>query len=64
MSDPKQKIRVTLTRQRALQLGLLVCTCGHPENNHFDWDDKICAFCSCKAYTEQGVSGVEVERIP
>jgi hypothetical protein len=27
------------------------CTCGHPDNNHFDFDSQPCAHCSCKAFT-------------
>lgn len=51
-------IRLTMTRKRALELGLLTCSCGHPENNHFAFEFRGCAHCDCKAYREQGVTGV------
>lgn len=47
-----------MTRQRALELGLLVCKCGHPENNHFDFGP--CAHCKCKGLEEVGRSGVTI----
>lgn len=48
-------ITLTMTRERALQLGLLVCACGHPENNHFEHGP--CARCDCKMLKEQGRAG-------
>ncbi len=49
---PNTVIRFEMPRKIALELGLLTCTCGHPENNHFDWKLEPCAHCECKEYTE------------
>lgn len=50
--DRDTVVTITMTRQQALKQGLLTCTCGHPENNHFDHNGS-CAHCSfCKKYTE------------
>lgn len=65
---PRKADRMTLvlSRGRALELGLLVCACGHPENNHFgrgepNFGGRSCARCEvCKGYREQGISGVAV----
>lgn len=63
-------VTLTMTRERALELGLLVCKCGHPENNHFgtgrlageaDFGGRSCARCTkCKAYSECGVNGTKL----
>jgi hypothetical protein len=45
-------ITIRFTRSKALSLGLIVCECGHPPNNHFGFDDKPCAHCGCKKYRE------------
>ncbi|MHA2280191.1 MAG: hypothetical protein ACXAC5_04885 [Promethearchaeota archaeon] len=47
-----KKITIELTREEALSLGLLVCKCGHPPNNHFSFDNKPCAHCKCVEYKE------------
>lgn len=52
-----------MTRQRALELGLLVCSCGHPENNHFDFELQPCAHCKCNEYKEQGRIGIRVRKV-
>lgn len=54
------RVTMTMTRQRATELGLLTCACGHPENSHFDSVAKPCAHCGCKAYRERGRSGIEI----
>lgn len=41
----------------ALALGIVFCECGHPPNNHFDFDKKPCAHCKCeklKTYFSRG----------
>jgi len=50
----KRKNVVALTREEALKLGIVFCTCGHPPNNHFmDQKGKPCAHCEkCQGYTE------------
>lgn len=42
-----------LTREEALKFDLLVCSCGHRPNNHFDFGSKSCAHCKCKKYDER-----------
>lgn len=42
------KYVVKLTMKEALSLGIVHCKCGHPPNNHFSFDKKPCAHCSCK----------------
>lgn len=58
--DNDEILTATLTRGKALALGLLLCKgCGHPPNNHFD--DGPCAHCGCKDYREgfrQGLTRV------
>ncbi len=39
-----------LTLEEAARYGLLSCTCGHPENNHFEFHDRPCAHCGCQKY--------------
>lgn len=46
------KLRFTMTKRRARELGLIFCTCGHPQNNHFSWGKKTCARCDCKGLDE------------
>lgn len=41
---------VTITHKAAVTMGLVRCSCGHPENNHFDFDACPCAHCACKQY--------------
>lgn len=66
------KVKLTMSRQKALELGLLKCgNCGYPENNHFrfaaldgtpigDYGLGPCAHDqSCKAYREVPIKGVE-----
>jgi hypothetical protein len=44
---------VILSYEEALAAGLVHCECGHPPNNHFDFDDKPCAHCSCKCFKQK-----------
>jgi len=62
MSKPKKDevILIQTTRREALRYGLLVCTCGHPVNNHFDHGSCPCARCDCKVYTEKGRTGLQL----
>jgi hypothetical protein len=67
MTDQKvfySYVHLRLTRKRALQLGLLRCVCGYPENNHFEHGTRPCAHSDCKEYRERGVSGVEIVDAP
>ena len=62
MTPLKQMLVLRMTRQRALELGLLVCTCGHPENNHFRHGGMSCAHCDCTGLKEVGRKGVDVKK--
>lgn len=56
----------SMSRQRALELGLITCECGHPSNNHFDYKG-LCARCgssNCPKYRERGIHGVEIIELP
>lgn len=59
------KYVVKLTLAQAEALGIVVCeSCGHPRNNHFDFDNKPCAHCGksvCKGYKARFTMG---EAIP
>lgn len=59
MSD---EIVIRFTRDNALALGLLVCRCGHPPNNHFGHDKQPCAHCACKEYREIARGGGSILR--
>lgn len=46
-------MKIEMTRKQATKLGLLICQCGYPKNNHFDFGKKLCAHNSkCKGYKE------------
>lgn len=48
-----KKIRIEMTRKQAMEYGLLICECGWPKNNHFDFGKKVCAHTkACKGYKE------------
>jgi len=47
-----KKYIIQFTERQAESLGLLICECGHPKNNHFRFDGKPCAHCNCKKYKE------------
>jgi hypothetical protein len=58
-------ITIEMTRQQALEQGLLVCTCGHPVNNHwlnYPAKNNSCARCSCKQYNEIASVGKLIEK--
>lgn len=50
---------VVLNLKQAAEQGLLTCHCGHPENNHFSWDDRAraCAHCKCTNYRMKAKKG-------
>jgi len=51
-------IRIQMSRKQAMELGLLVCECGYPKNNHFDFGKKVCAHNKeCKGYKEKAKVG-------
>ncbi len=47
-----RKIVIELTQRQAEQLGVVRCQCGHPSNNHFDFETKPCAHCKCQGYRQ------------
>jgi hypothetical protein len=53
-------ITFKVPEQRAHELGLITCTCGHRENNHFTHSKRPCSACVCTEYTATGVHGVQV----
>ncbi len=58
-----KRMNFCITRQRALELGLLVCKCGHSPHNHYNAVEMCsveCAVCGCKDYNETTIRGVEV----
>jgi len=55
---------IRMTRQEALAHGLLICECGYPENNHFDFDNRVCAHNKeCKGYKEKATAGTILKPI-
>ena len=54
----ESKLVFLMTRKQALENDLLVCKCGHRENNHFTGDGCPCAQCDCNKYTELPRVGV------
>lgn len=61
-NDPRKvMVTIRMTQQQAYEHGLLICTCGHPVNNHFDWGDRSCANCDCKKYVEKARTGTLVK---
>jgi hypothetical protein len=50
-------ITIRMTRKQALEQGLLICLCGHPENNHFSHGTRSCARCECTNYKEKARVG-------
>jgi len=55
-------VAIEMTREAALLFGLLICECGHPANNHFDYV-KSCAHCDeCKKYREKARVGKLIKR--
>lgn len=62
--DDNKIIQLEMTTKRALELGLLFCTCGHPPNNHFNHGKCPCAHCDCKEFTLAPKSGTRLIRNP
>lgn len=62
LSTHKAKtLTLKMTRKRALELGLLTCKCGHPENNHFDFvSGRPCAHCDCVELRERPKAGMKL----
>lgn len=53
-----RSITIKMSRKDAKELGLLVCQCGWPKNNHFDFGEKKCAHSKrCKGYKERSRRG-------
>lgn len=56
-------LTIKFTRREAQSLGILVCECGYPENNHFDFGKRLCAHSnSCKGYREKLKVGTLVKQ--
>ena len=54
-------LTLRMTENTAMKFGLLVCECGHPKNNHFDFDHFCCAHCKeCNGYKQIGRNGIEI----
>ena len=52
-----------MTRGDANKLGLLICKCGWPENNHFDFGNRPCAHSTaCRGYEEIARRGRLIKR--
>jgi hypothetical protein len=58
---PKRETKLLLSIEDALKYGLILCSCGHPPNNHFDHGTKPCAFCDCASYEMTARRGQLVE---
>lgn len=61
MPSTKLQTKLLLSIEDALKYGLILCACGHPPNNHFEFRDRPCAFCDCKAYVMKARVGELVE---
>lgn len=57
----KNKVTIRMRRDTALGMGLLVCRCGHPLSNHFEFRKRPCARCTCKEYREVASAGELVD---
>jgi hypothetical protein len=58
-------VTIKMTRDDALKLGLLCCSCGHAPDNHYDDEVGSCFFCyDCKKYNEEPKRGkiIKVKR--
>jgi hypothetical protein len=52
-------ITLRMTIQEALRRGLLICKCGHRDNNHFTFEKGPCAHCDeCKELTLVPVNAI------
>jgi len=45
-------VKINITQGQAEQLDIVFCKCGHRPNNHFSFDGKPCAHCTCKKYRQ------------
>lgn len=46
-------VTIKMTQQEGYERGLLVCECGWPKNNHYDFGKKECAHNNtCTGYKE------------
>jgi hypothetical protein len=61
MAKLPETLVLEMTRKRALELGLITCMCGHPENNHFDWKPQPCAHCNCRELREIPKRGIKLK---
>jgi hypothetical protein len=51
-------IKIKLSYDDALSLGLFICNCGHRPNNHFNFNkERPCVFCDCSQYKERLIMG-------
>ena len=41
---------LVLSIKDAERYNLVGCTCGHPLNNHHNWDKRPCAHCKCNEF--------------
>lgn len=58
-------ITIRLDRKDALELGLLVCICGWPENNHYSFERRKCAHNSnCQGFKEVAKRGKMIRPRP
>lgn len=54
MIQKQGDVTIRFTRIEAKALGLFICECGYPENNHFDFGKRLCAHSSkCTGYKER-----------
>lgn len=53
-------ITIRYSRENALKLGLLICECGYPPNNHFGYTG-ACAHNDCKKYKEIANGGTIIK---
>lgn len=52
MASTVKKYVVEFTHEEMQKRGLLICRCGHPDNNHFRLRKGPCAHCKCEKYDE------------
>lgn len=60
----RKTITIKFSVADAHKLGLLICACGHLENNHYRWGTVGCAHCTCLMYRERPRLGKIVARTP
>ena len=47
-----------MTKERAEELGLIVCMCGHPESSHSDFG--LCCRDACNTFRPRGIRGTKM----